>query len=109
MVKGFTGFNGQVVDNVPGPSKPASPPIRPPSASSTGQKRGLEDEERQQAEREALAALAKLGYHATPADLGKLHPPDIYEEELEVMAEVRAYWRVAYKVRFVLFPSGPTL
>ena len=49
--------------------------------------------------RDTLANLAKLGYAGlTEVDLGKLNPPDIYEEELEVMAEVRAYFQVAYKV-----------
>ncbi|KAI0633205.1 P-loop containing nucleoside triphosphate hydrolase protein [Trametes polyzona] len=46
---------------------------------------------------EALAALVKLGYSVGEDDLGKLNPPDTYEEELEVMAEVRAYFQVAYK------------
>ncbi|KAH9921275.1 P-loop containing nucleoside triphosphate hydrolase protein [Amylocystis lapponica] len=45
----------------------------------------------------ALSALAKLGYHVKAEDLGKLNPPDEYEEELQVMAEVRAYFQVAYK------------
>ena len=50
--------------------------------------------------KETLANLAKLGYAGlTEVDLGKLNPPDLYEEELEVMAEVRAYFQVAYKVR----------
>ena len=49
---------------------------------------------------ETLANLAKLGYIGLQEeDFGKLNPPDIYEEELEVMAEVRAYFQVAYKVR----------
>lgn len=57
---------------------------------------------RRQNEQEALAALAKLGIHGLkPEDLGKLQPPDVYEEELEVMAEVRAYFQVAYKVTFL--------
>ncbi|GBE86763.1 P-loop containing nucleoside triphosphate hydrolase protein [Sparassis latifolia] len=45
----------------------------------------------------ALAALAKIGYNVLEVDLGKLNPPDEYEEELQVMAEVRAYFQVAYK------------
>ncbi|KAI0650980.1 P-loop containing nucleoside triphosphate hydrolase protein [Trametes meyenii] len=45
----------------------------------------------------ALAELVKLGFPVTEEDLGKLHPPDEYEEELEVMAEVRAYFQVSYK------------
>ena len=49
--------------------------------------------------KEALAALAALGFHAKEEDLHKLNPPDEFEEELEMMAEVRAYFQVAYKVR----------
>ncbi|KAI0746433.1 P-loop containing nucleoside triphosphate hydrolase protein [Daedaleopsis nitida] len=47
--------------------------------------------------RDALAALAKIGLFVTEDDLGKLQPADTYEEELELMAEVRAYFDVAYK------------
>lgn len=66
----------------------------------TSRKHGLDEDTRQQYENEALSVLAKLGYTGlTPDDLAKLLPPDIYEEELEVMAEVRAYFQVAYKVR----------
>lgn len=58
---------------------------------------------RSQLEADALSALAKLGYVGlTVDDLGKLNPPDEYEEELNVMAEVRAYFQVAYKVRGAL-------
>ncbi|KIY73278.1 hypothetical protein CYLTODRAFT_257737, partial [Cylindrobasidium torrendii FP15055 ss-10] len=46
---------------------------------------------------EALVALAKLGYHVTGEDLGKLNPPDEYEMEMRVMAEVRSYFQIAYK------------
>ncbi|PIL25642.1 transporter [Ganoderma sinense ZZ0214-1] len=46
---------------------------------------------------DALSVLTKLGYAVKEEDLGKLNPPDIYEEELELMAEVRAYFHVAYK------------
>ncbi|KAI0673304.1 P-loop containing nucleoside triphosphate hydrolase protein [Trametes maxima] len=45
----------------------------------------------------ALAELVRLGFPVAEEDLGKLHPPDEYEEELEVMAEVRAYFQVSYK------------
>ena len=48
--------------------------------------------------RAALAALAAIGLVVKEEDLGKLHPPDAYEEELELMAEVRAYFDVSYKV-----------
>ncbi|KAH9909434.1 Dynamin central region-domain-containing protein [Fomitopsis serialis] len=45
------------------------------------------------------APAGKLGYVGLTADdLGKLNPPDEYEEELSVMAEVRAYFQVSYKV-----------
>ena len=47
-----------------------------------------------------LSGLAKLGYEGIKEiDLGKLNPPDMYEDELAVMAEVRAYFQVSYKVR----------
>lgn len=55
--------------------------------------------EREMLETEALAILTKLGYTGLKVeDLGKLNPPDEFEEELQVMAEVRAYFHVAYKV-----------
>jgi hypothetical protein len=44
--------------------------------------------------------LASIGYPGLSAeDLGKLNPPDEYETELRVMAEVRGYFQVSYKVR----------
>ncbi|TDL21013.1 hypothetical protein BD410DRAFT_790079 [Rickenella mellea] len=47
---------------------------------------------------EALSALARLGYRGlTETDLTRLSPPDSFEEELIVMADVRAYFQVAYK------------
>lgn len=48
--------------------------------------------------KEALAMLTGLGYSVTEEDLGKLNPTDEYEIELKVMAEVRGYFQVAYKV-----------
>jgi hypothetical protein len=46
-----------------------------------------------------LAALAEIGYVGlSKDDLGKLNPPDEYETELEVMAEIRGYFQVSYKV-----------
>lgn len=48
----------------------------------------------------SLAVLFKRSF--TEEDLAKLLPPDIYEDELEVMAEVRAYFQVVYKVCFSL-------
>lgn len=47
-----------------------------------------------------LALLAEIGHTGLKAeDLGKLNPPDEYETELQVMAEVRGYFQVSYKVR----------
>lgn len=47
----------------------------------------------------ALEALAELGFEGiTAADFHRLYPADKYEEELGVMADVRAHFQVAYKV-----------
>ena len=47
----------------------------------------------------ALRALAEAGYpNLRVSDLSRLLPPDSFEEELVVMADVRAYYHVAYKV-----------
>ncbi|KAI0820102.1 P-loop containing nucleoside triphosphate hydrolase protein [Trametes gibbosa] len=71
------------------------------SEGGSGGGRGSESSMFGSAEREivqtALAALTKLGLTVKEEDLGKLNPPDEYQEELEVMAEVRAYFQVAYK------------
>ncbi|OBZ73062.1 Interferon-induced GTP-binding protein Mx2 [Grifola frondosa] len=46
----------------------------------------------------ALRALADAGYHNLSAgDLVRLLPPDRFEDELIVMADVRSYFQVAYK------------
>ncbi|KAG1745120.1 P-loop containing nucleoside triphosphate hydrolase protein [Suillus paluster] len=46
----------------------------------------------------ALRALADAGYpNLRVPDLARLLPPDSFEEELIVMADVRAYYHVAYK------------
>ncbi|KAG1772028.1 P-loop containing nucleoside triphosphate hydrolase protein [Suillus occidentalis] len=46
----------------------------------------------------ALRALANAGYvHISIPDLARLLPPEPYEKELIVMADVRAYYHVAYK------------
>jgi hypothetical protein len=51
------------------------------------------------AESRALRALSELGYeNLSLEDLSRLHPPDRFGEEITVMADVRAYWQVAYKV-----------
>ncbi|OSD00780.1 hypothetical protein PYCCODRAFT_1437127 [Trametes coccinea BRFM310] len=92
------------------PRTPATAPRAQPMAStptpvaserSANPKQTLSPEEQQgkeEAIREALAALAKLGFTGlTETDLGKLNKADEYEEELQLMAEVRAYFQVAYK------------
>ncbi|KAG2335265.1 hypothetical protein BDR05DRAFT_954205, partial [Suillus weaverae] len=46
----------------------------------------------------ALRALAQAGYGPLSIpDLARLLPPDPYEKELIVMADIRAYYHVAYK------------
>ncbi|KAG1844213.1 P-loop containing nucleoside triphosphate hydrolase protein [Suillus subalutaceus] len=46
----------------------------------------------------ALRALAEAGYAGLQvSNLARLLPPDSFEEELVVMADVRAYYHVAYK------------
>ncbi|TCD68939.1 hypothetical protein EIP91_009329 [Steccherinum ochraceum] len=58
----------------------------------------LPERSRADDERELLAVLAKLGLsNVTLDDLGKLNAPDMYEEEMELMADVRAYFSVAYR------------
>lgn len=57
------------------------------------------DNAKQQYMREALAILARIGYPGLKEeDLGRLNAPDEYQNELDVMAEVRGYFQVAYKV-----------
>ncbi|EJF61472.1 hypothetical protein DICSQDRAFT_161582 [Dichomitus squalens LYAD-421 SS1] len=69
-----------------------------PAATTRPAAPSMDGNEKQTLIRETLANLTKLGYHGLgEVDLGKLNPPDIYEEELQVMAEVRAYFQVAYK------------
>ena len=87
-----------------GDSRPVTPvkaSTNPPEDTSASiQKRSSDKEaEHEELTNQALSALAALGYHVTAADLGKLNPPDVYESELELMAEVRAYFQIAYKVR----------
>ncbi|KAI0820111.1 P-loop containing nucleoside triphosphate hydrolase protein [Trametes gibbosa] len=72
------------------PSTPAAPTIPQPSPEEVQKKADLVTE--------ALATLAKLGYAGlTEDDLGKLNKADVFEEEMELMAEVRAYFQVSYK------------
>ncbi|TCD63213.1 hypothetical protein EIP91_005825 [Steccherinum ochraceum] len=89
------------------PTAPSTTTAPPPFSFSGGvfgngaptSKRPLhEPSEHEKLVAEAMSALTKLGYtHITPEDLGKLVPPDVYEQEMDVMAEVRAYFQVAYK------------
>ncbi|KAG1896029.1 P-loop containing nucleoside triphosphate hydrolase protein [Suillus fuscotomentosus] len=59
-------------------------------------KEGTETKEAPKAK--ALRALAEAGYAGLQvSDLARLLPPDSFEEELVVMADVRAYFHVAYK------------
>lgn len=47
-----------------------------------------------------LGQLAGLGYTGlTRDDLGRLNKPDEYETEMQLMADVHGYFKVAYKVR----------
>ncbi|KAG2148944.1 P-loop containing nucleoside triphosphate hydrolase protein [Suillus clintonianus] len=49
-------------------------------------------------EAKALRALAEAGFaNLGISDLARLLPPDSFQEELVVMADVRAYYHVAYK------------
>jgi hypothetical protein len=48
----------------------------------------------------ALALLAELGYsNITLADLAKLKPPELFENEIHAMAEIRAFFDVVCQVR----------
>ena len=58
----------------------------------------MTDEERAEELRNVLEGLKRMGYNGVRSeDLQKLAPSDEYEEELALMAEVRAYFKVAYK------------
>ncbi|KAH7928503.1 hypothetical protein BV22DRAFT_199383 [Leucogyrophana mollusca] len=77
---------------------------RPQTASSTTNVTGRTPDPG--AVEEVLAGLNKLGYHGiTYEDLARLLPPDEYETELRVMAEVRGYFQVAYKRVIDTIPS----
>ncbi|VDC05683.1 unnamed protein product [Peniophora sp. CBMAI 1063] len=46
----------------------------------------------------AMASIHSLGFHEfAPANLPRLLPPDSCEAAIEIMADVRAYFQVAYK------------
>lgn len=50
----------------------------------------------------ALGALKELGFaNLNESDLTRLNPLDPFDEELVVMADVRAYFQVAYKVNTI--------
>ncbi|KAL0571649.1 hypothetical protein V5O48_010307 [Marasmius crinis-equi] len=76
----------------PAPAKEKQAPTHPGPAEKAEKKLSPEDLN------ELLSTLAKFGYTGlTEEDLGKLTPADEYETELQVMAEVRGYFQVAYK------------
>lgn len=54
-----------------------------------------------------LAMLAARGFVGlTLEDLGRLNPPDEYEMELQMMAEVRGYFQISYKVNLARHSSS---
>lgn len=56
---------------------------------------------------DALSNMAALGYEGVKEeDLAKLKPPDEYETEMDLMAQVDAYFKVAYKVRLSFILLG---
>lgn len=66
----------------------AAPPIPSP------------EQDRHTQQQIVLTALQKLGINGVRAeDLQKLNPSNRYEEELALMGEVRAYFKIAYNVR----------
>ncbi|KAI0743151.1 P-loop containing nucleoside triphosphate hydrolase protein [Daedaleopsis nitida] len=85
----------------PAPAPPTTSATNDFTFTSTAPAKALSPEEQEKRDellKQTLANLANLGYMGLHAeDLGKLNPADIYEDELEVMAEVRAYFQVAYK------------
>lgn len=69
--------------------QPMMPQMQPPQQQMPQQQANVEN---------LLSQLAAAGYPVhTKADLERLFASDPYEEVLVVMAEVRAYWQVAYK------------
>ena len=64
----------------------------------------LTEEERSEELQNVLESLRRLGYSGVRGDdLRKLLPSDEYEEELALMAEVRAYFKIAYKAKSPAF------
>ncbi|KAE9397406.1 hypothetical protein BT96DRAFT_1020873 [Gymnopus androsaceus JB14] len=91
-------------------SKPSAPQVysekpMPPNRESVSSKgaKGVSsiDEDTQKALQEAIGLLVQAGLPVSSLNptelLGKLMPPDEYEKELKVMAEVRGYFQVTYK------------
>lgn len=73
---------------------------QPPAPAPTPSVKTSLSEEKEEKMKQAIALLAGAGYEGLRVeDLGKLHPPDVYEREMNVMAEVRGYFQVSYKVR----------
>ncbi|KAK7679580.1 hypothetical protein QCA50_017290 [Cerrena zonata] len=69
-----------------------------PAAPATGFPIKSGQDARKDVEAQALSYLARLGYTGLKVeDLARLIPPDEYEEELEVMADVQAFFQVSYK------------
>ena len=95
---GLSAFGSSPQQNPQTQSKPKDDVAVPTSAFAGGPPTAKE-----QNVQEALAALAKIGYTVTPEDLAKLAPVDEFENEMRVMAEVRGYFQVAYKVIFFFF------
>jgi hypothetical protein len=85
----------------PGIARAASPPV--PIRTSVTASRVYSTSETPEAK--ALRALAEAGYaNLSIQDLSRLLPPDSREKELIVMADVRAYFHVAYKVSLAYSP-----
>lgn len=91
-------------------SNPKKRTLNPPSTSeseSDGEDDGnckqreaeyVDSQEKEAQLKSVLAQLATLGYTGVTADdLDKLNKVDEYETELNVMAEVRGYFQIAYK------------
>ncbi|KAG2066550.1 hypothetical protein BDR04DRAFT_1129964 [Suillus decipiens] len=79
--KGISFFGSVTPSASPAKSKPSTSVVKPETP-----------------EAKALRALAEAGYAGLRiSDLARLLPPDSFEEELVVMADVRAYYHVAYK------------
>lgn len=77
-------------------------PLRAQKAASptpTAQAPGSVDKQQEMEELVAQINSSGLGFQVTVEDLARLYPPDTYEAEMKVMAEIRGYFKVAYKVR----------